>query len=96
MPCTYMCIIMVNGTTVIEFRFFNRNKKKKKENMDIVIGTQQTLAANLLFKNNSLCQTFRSLICDLLQVYLSSVAERPYPLLTTTDEQFTVEVEDRW
>ena len=27
MPCTYMCIIMVNGTTVIEFRFFNRNKK---------------------------------------------------------------------
>ena len=33
----------------------------------IVLGTQQTLAANLLFKNNSLCQTFRSLICDLLQ-----------------------------
>ena len=32
-----MCIIMVNGTTVIEFRFFNRNKKKKKKekkNMD--------------------------------------------------------------
>ena len=34
MPCTYMCIIMVNGTTVIEFRFFNRNKKKKKKKMD--------------------------------------------------------------
>ena len=33
----------------------------------VVLGTQQTLAANLLFKNNSLCQTFRSLICDLLQ-----------------------------
>ena len=25
-----MCIIMINGTTVIEFPFFNRNKKKKK------------------------------------------------------------------
>ena len=33
----------------------------------LILGTQQTLAANLLFKNNSLCQTFRSLICDLLQ-----------------------------
>ena len=28
----YMRIIMVNGTTVTEFRFFNQNKKK--ENMD--------------------------------------------------------------
>ena len=25
---------MVNGTTVIEFCFFNRKEKKKKENMD--------------------------------------------------------------
>ena len=29
-----MCIIMVNGTMVIEFRFFNRKKKKKKKKMD--------------------------------------------------------------
>ena len=40
MPCTYMCNIMINGTTVFEFRFFNRKekkkkkKKKKKKNMD--------------------------------------------------------------
>ena len=43
---------------------------KRYANMSVVpiiLGTQQTLAANLLFKNNSLCQTFRSLICDLLQ-----------------------------
>ena len=26
-----MCIIMVNGTTVIEFHFFNRKRKKKKK-----------------------------------------------------------------
>ena len=26
-----MCIIMINGTTVIEFRFFNWKKKKKEE-----------------------------------------------------------------
>ena len=30
MPCTYMCNIMINGTMVFEFCFFNRKEKKKK------------------------------------------------------------------
>ena len=46
MPCTYMCIIMINGTTVIEFRW--NKKKKKKENMD-------NLENNLLHVSHTLC-----------------------------------------
>ena len=29
-----MCNIMINGTMVIEFHFFNQKEKKKKKNMD--------------------------------------------------------------
>ena len=31
MQCTSMCIIVVNGTTVIEFHFNWKKKKKKKK-----------------------------------------------------------------
>ena len=35
MPCSHMCSVMINGTTVIEFHFFNR-KKKKMDNHEML------------------------------------------------------------
>ena len=55
----YLCIFIISIIIIYFFIFYYI--------IIVVLGTQQTLATNLLFKNNSSCQTFQSLICDLLQ-----------------------------
>ena len=63
-------LVVCNGRKLViepEWTRVRPSLKQKSIIYYIVLGTQQTLAANLLFKNNSLCQTFWSLICDLLQ-----------------------------